>query len=301
MIQPLSAYALQAEWLTQAANSPKLRIMEAKHDFKIILKRELEQRMTKNPRYSLRAFAKDMQIAPALMSDILNGRRGLSRSSALHLARRMDLNPSETELFCDLVESKHARSRVLRQQATIRLKDKVAQGVVLKFLTVDQEQFSVLADWYHAAILELMKTSDYRNDSKWMSARLSLSEHQVKGALERMEKLGLIQLKDDRHIATENFVQLPDGVSSEAMKSHHEQFMKKASEALYTQALEERDFRGVTLTCKKSDVTKVRQRIKKFLIELDQELSQEPGDEVYQLSTQFFCLTQPTQTKVAGE
>jgi len=275
--------------------------MKANDDFKTFLKRELEQRMNRNPRYSLRAFAKDLQVAPALMSDILNGKRGLSRASATLLAKKLGLTPTETSVFCDLVESKHARSKTQRHQATLRLREQASQGIVLKFLTLDQEKFNVLSDWYHLAILELMKTPTFKNDPKWIANRLALAPHQVTSAFERMESLGLIQRLDNGCVspASEN-VQTPDGISSQAMKNHHEQFMRKATDALYTQNIDERDFRGLTIKCKKRDVAKVREKIKEFLIKLDAELSEDDtADEVYQLSTQFFCLTQPNL--ISGE
>ncbi len=270
--------------------------MNFDQDFKTLLKRELEQRTGRNPRYSLRAFAKDMQVAPALMSDILNGKRGLSRNSAKHFARKLGLSDSETEVFCDLVESKHARSKTVREQAKSRLIQKAGTGVVLKFLTLDQEKFNLLSDWYHLAIFELMKTSTFQNDPKWIAKRLDLSVHQVTVALSRMVKLGMIVLKNHHYLPASESISTPDGISSQAMKLHHEQFSKKAMEALFTHDLEERDFRGLTIKCKKSDVKLVRERLKKFLLELDAELSQGEGDEVYQLSTQFYCLTKTTAT-----
>jgi uncharacterized protein (TIGR02147 family) len=178
--------------------------MKADHDFKILLRRELEQRMTRNPRYSLRAFAKDMKVAPALMSDILNGKRGLSRESATALSKRLGFTKTETEVFCDLVESKHARSKIVRLQATARLKDRAAQGVVLKFLTLDQEKFNLLSDWYHLAIVELMKTPNYKDDPAWIAKRLGLAAHQVSTALERMEKLSVIVKQNGRYVFKES-------------------------------------------------------------------------------------------------
>ena len=270
--------------------------MKVGHDFKTLLTRELEQRMTRNPRYSLRAFAKDMKMAPALLSDILNGKCGLSRTSATKIAQKLGLTKVETEVFCDLVESKHARSKTSREQASLRLKERATQGIVLKFLTLDQETFSLLSDWYHLAILELMKIAQFKSDPQWIAKRLELSVHQVKLALMRMESLGVIEKKNGELVATSAHFHTPDGVPSQALKLHHEQFLKKANEALYTQSLEERDFRGLTIKCNKKNVEKVRAKLKKVLNELDAELSDDPnGDEVYQLSVQFFCLTKPVE------
>ncbi len=232
-------------------------------------------------------------MAPALVSDVLNGKRGLSRISATHIAKKLGMSNKETETFCDLVESKHGRSRATKIQAQARLKEKAAQGVVLKFLTLENDQFDVLADWYHLAILELMKTPSYEDNETYIAKRLGLSEIQVRGALDRMEQLGLIKRENEKRIPSNQNIHTPDGISSRALKLHHEQFLKLAGDALYTQPVEERDFRGVTIKCKKSDVSRVRDKIRMFLHELDQELTDTSadGEEVYQLTTQFFCLT----------
>ena len=251
--------------------------------------------MNRNPRYSLRSFAKDLKMAPALVSDVLNGKRGLSRVSATQIAARIGLSVQETKTFCDLVESKHGRSRLVKAQAQARLNEKSSQGVVLKFLTLENDQFDVLADWYHLAILELMKTPGYQDKESFIAKRLGLSSLQVRGALERLEKLDLVVRKDGRRIPSSQNVQTPDGISSRALKAHHEQFLKLANEALFTQPVEERDFRGLTIKCKKSDVPHVREKIRRFLHELDRDLSDTSadGEEVYQLSTQLFSLTKP--------
>ena len=269
--------------------------MNTDQDFKTFLKRELELRIGRNPRYSMRAFAKDMNVPPSMMSDILNGKRGLSKISAVRFATKLGLNKSETELFCDLVESKHARSQTVRLQAQSRLEAKTTRGLPLKFLTLDQNKFSVVSDWYHLGILELLKTNNARFDSKWIASRLGISVLQATNALERMVALSMIKSDGVKMIPVSEFVSTPDGLSSQALKNHHEQLIQKGLSALYTQNLEERDFRGLTVKCKKSDVPNVREKIRTFLRDLDAELNQdETADEVYQLSTQFFCLTQPT-------
>ncbi len=60
-------------------------------DYRDILKNELERRMNANPRYSLRAFARDLLTPASRLSEVLNGRRGLSEASADRIVRRLKL------------------------------------------------------------------------------------------------------------------------------------------------------------------------------------------------------------------
>lgn len=274
-------------------------------DFKKILNRELESRMTRNPRYSLRAFAKDLKMAPAFVSDVLKGKRGLSRQSALKISKKLSLSVSESEHFCDLVESLHARSKAAKQLALQRLESRQQTGVLLKFTTLQNETFHLLSDWYHLALSECLKTNFYQNTEfqtleehhQWLAAYLKLSVRQVENAIFRMEEHRLIEKKNNKYFPTAENIHTPDGIVSEAMKIHHEQHLNKAIDAVYSHSLEERDFRGLTIKCSKKSVPFVREKIKTFLQELDVELTaseknrDEKDEDVYRLSTQFFRLT----------
>src|SRR3984957_9168996 len=49
-------------------------------DFRMILQRELLLRCERNPQYSLRSFAKSLQIDPSTLSQILRGKRSITAS-----------------------------------------------------------------------------------------------------------------------------------------------------------------------------------------------------------------------------
>lgn len=266
--------------------------------FREVLKKELEQRSTRNSKYSLRSFARDLDMAPALLSDVLNGKKGLSRITAAKVSDRLGFTAEERSYFCDLVESQHARSKVCREQASARL-SRVFKKSDFKVFQLDQVRFSPIMNWYHMAILELMKTPEYEDSEEYVSKRLGITRLQSRQALERMEKFGLVARVNGKRYPTNQSIATPDGVSSADLKQHHEQFIKLGLEALFTQSVQDRDIRGLTIQCSKNDVPLVRERIKKFLIGLDQELSKTSGDgsEVYQLNTQFFCLTRPIDRK----
>jgi plasmid maintenance system antidote protein VapI len=67
-------------------------------NFKDLLKQELHQRMTKNPMYSIRSFAKALRIHPGTLSSYLNGKRKITIKSAAYLAERLNLDPLRLNL-----------------------------------------------------------------------------------------------------------------------------------------------------------------------------------------------------------
>ena len=76
--------------------------------YRSILKDELLRRIRQNPRYSLRAFARDLRLSPSRLSEVLSGKQGLSRQAAKAITERLGWRGSEAERFIDLVESQHA-------------------------------------------------------------------------------------------------------------------------------------------------------------------------------------------------
>jgi transcriptional regulator with XRE-family HTH domain len=65
--------------------------------FADFLEFELERRRNRNPRYSLRAFARDLSIDHATLSQWLRGKRTITRECREELARKLELTEAERE------------------------------------------------------------------------------------------------------------------------------------------------------------------------------------------------------------
>lgn len=91
------------------------------HSYRDFMLRELERRQRKNPSYSLRAFARDLEVPSSRLSEILNRKMGLSETRAVALAEKLNLSSSEREFFIDLALAEHARSAVIKEMAQRRV------------------------------------------------------------------------------------------------------------------------------------------------------------------------------------
>lgn len=89
-----------------------------------VLKNELEKRRAINFHYSLRAFARELELDPIHLSRILNNKKGLSPRKAEGIARKLHLNFSERRRFRSLVSAASARSKLTRNLAAYGLKNK---------------------------------------------------------------------------------------------------------------------------------------------------------------------------------
>jgi plasmid maintenance system antidote protein VapI len=82
---------------------------------RVILQQTLFTKQQKNKRYSLRAFARDLKISPSFLSEVLNGKYGISKQLAAQIADRLGFNSEEVQHFCSLADLEVTDSRSKRR------------------------------------------------------------------------------------------------------------------------------------------------------------------------------------------
>ncbi len=270
---------------------------ETRASYREVLKAELTSRCRINPRYSLRAFARDTGLAPSRLSEIFSGKQGLSRDVASKLADRLGYTSDEKSTFCDLVESEHARSKLVRKSAAERVERWWSEREMLR---IKNETFHLISDWHHLAILELMGTKDFRDDPAWIARRLGIGAAEVALALERLEKFGFICRQGEKWILVEQKTTTPGGVPSETIKKFHHQMIQKAADAVWLQQTSERELSTVVIAIDSRRLPEARQMIQDFWrnfctkMEVTSTVSDSHAsnvkDSVYCLAVQFFGL-----------
>jgi uncharacterized protein (TIGR02147 family) len=260
-------------------------------DFRKVLKRELESRCKTVPRYSLRAFARELSLSPSRVSEILSGKQGLSREKAGHIASVLGFSVREKELFCDLVESEHARAQVTRELAKTRLEKHRLDS---KFHVLKDDVIQAIGEWYHFAILQLTQVKDFKSEPAWIARALGITVMEAQIALERLDRLGLIETKRGKIHLLKETVSLGEDVPSRVVRGLHKQVLEKAAAALETQSVEDRDFSAIFVAIDRKMMLQAKQWIKRFRRRLLTRIEQtDSKNEVYCFSTQFFSLTQP--------
>jgi len=254
------------------------------------LKATLTSRMARNAKYSLRALARDLGVTSARLSEVLSGKKGLSRKSGLQIAIKLGLNENEKQDFCDSIEASHSRSPVAKKLAQKRLQERLETKTNWRVLKTDN--FRVISEWYYLTILELMRLPSYVDKPEWIAEKLDLKSIQVKLALERLEKYGHIKIINGKRIPMDELLVTTDGTSSEDIKKYHEKMLQKSVDALYLQPVLERDFFSFVMTLDSNDIPEVRARIRTFVESLNKDFANKPtADRVYNYGSQLIKMT----------
>ena len=89
----------------------------------VLLKQGFELRKKRNPRYSLRKYAKDLGLTPMHLSYILRGQRGLSRKKAEPIIQFLRLSFADRKKFLLLVSVLSGRAFTERNLAQLGLRN----------------------------------------------------------------------------------------------------------------------------------------------------------------------------------
>lgn len=259
-------------------------------DYRSYLKDELVRRVQENPRYSLRAFARDLKVSPQRLSFILNRKKGLSGDAAALIAYKLGLSDEEKSFFCDMVALAHVKSQEAKKMIALRMQK--SRGGPNRYQTLALEAFRVISDWYHYALLELTTTKNFKSDVNWIARRLGISVHEVKQAIERLKALDLLEETASGKLKQtgENLTTTHD-IPSDAIRSFNKQILTKALEALSQQTVEERDFTTITVSTSPRQLKKAKELIRDFRRSLAEHLESGDKTEVYTFSMQLFRLT----------
>lgn len=247
---------------------------------------EFRNRRSRNPNYSLRAFARDLGMPASKLSQNLRGLCGISVAKAEVIADKIQLREDDRRLFLALVEAQHARSRVAKQQASAELAKIAAQ----KLNQMPSEKFAIIRDWYHLAILELVEIKGFKADPIWIGSRLDLPVELVREAIARLVECGLLLVDEEKWRQTHRDLELPSGPPSRQVREHHRQLLTKAGVALEEVSVDEREFSSQTFAVDRALVGELKTLIRDFQRQVAKLASSGTPDEVYALTIQLFPL-----------
>jgi uncharacterized protein (TIGR02147 family) len=247
---------------------------------------QFQKMRSKNPAFSLRAYAQRLDMNSGALSAIMNGRRNVSVRYVRKLVQRMALAPEEAAKINELLEFGELLKVPTPQSRTA--------------LQLKSDQFHMISDGLHYSLLCLFETSDFRSDVTWMAKRLEVTPAQVRQALGRLLRLKLVAKLGARWSLTGAKLTTSDGIPDPAIRNFHEERLSEAKNKLLTVPVTERDFVASTMAIQRSQLPLARKLIREFKRKLEMVLEKSPQDEVYRVCIQLFPVTDLTGRNEAG-
>lgn len=236
--------------------------------FVSLLKQEYSFRKEKNARYSIRSFAKCLDIDQSFLSKILNGKRLPSTEMILKANKKLRLELAQKE-----EEAKDTDENTYQRV---------------------EDVFHLISEWYYFALLELIRTEDFISDERWICRRLGINIDQLKVAVVRLCRLGYIEIKDGKWILLSPSLSWSNiERTDEARTFLQKQISLMSHLAIEDTSFELRDHSSLTVALDVALIPELKRKITKFRRSLDKYIvdSSSSPKEVYNFTFSMYPVT----------
>lgn len=241
-------------------------------EYRIWLQNEYTNRCKRNSRYSIRAFASFLEIDSSSLSQILSGKRKISQKTLDRFTEKLGKPEIEIE-FSQMPKTS-------------------------EYQMIALDAFTVMSDWYHTVILELIGIPGIDHKPSSIALQLGINQAEVKIALDRLERLELITKKGKTYHRSSGFhTNYSEDITSSAHKKFQSQLIEKALEAIYNCKAEDKDITSITMAIDKNNLPLARKKIKAFRREMAELLENGKQTQVYNLGIQLFPLSKERKKK----
>lgn len=251
-----------------------MEIEQNRKTHRTLLLDEFASRKGRNPRYSLRAFARDVGISPTSLSQVLSEKRKLSKKNILRIAERLALSPQEVA---------NLLSHITRNEP-----NNVEQSA---FLQIQDDTFRMMSDWYYFAILSLSRLPTNKANPDWVAKRLGISAVEAATAVERLQRLGFLEVAKGKLRRTAAPLTTTTDIPSAALRKFHKQNLRLAELAIEQEPIQRREVTSITMAIDPALLPSAKKRIIAFRNKLCDFLESGSAKEVYTLALQLFPLT----------
>lgn len=249
----------------------------------------LQKAKEKNPSFSLRSFALQLDVPAGNLSQFLAGKRRFSSETMKAIAFKITDSPEERKNLLDSInEAELDNLRKLRSAASTSDYDAAA---------LTAEEFCEIDEWYYYAVRTILSLKDPKYEIEWIARQLGITMTQAEKALKILFKYHLIELSSEaRIVRTKKHLTTPDSTKKDP-KTHavkiklHEQHIRHALESLNKYDVSKRDITWVNIPANPVKLDRARELIRKFQDDMLTLLEDEESSEVYRLTVQLCPLS----------
>ncbi len=269
-------------------------------DYRKYLQDWFDTKKADNGRYSHRVFARHAGLSsPALLANVIAGRRNLTTSSQAAFVQALRLGPAQAKFFGYLVDLDQSKTTDKRNEAWSQIS---ATRRFREARRLEGESVDYLSNWQYPAIRELAGCAGFQADPAWIAQTLrpSITEPQARRALAALVHMGMLQIDPDgtTHL-TDATVVTPMEVAGLAAHNYHHGMLERAQGAITGFVPAHRYLGGVTVAVPEALIDTLKDELKAVQARLLDmcDSAEAPSDRVMQINLQLFPLSSTTTGK----
>lgn len=250
----------------------------------------LTDKKKKNNGYSSRCAAEKCGVPSGTFTRILNGTRGIGPALLPKFIEWLGLRHREAEYFQLLVKFYHASVSADKEN----LYNEILSFRLQMRHCIPEDKFHLFEQWYYIALYELIKIMPYYYPAQQLGTFLEpqISETKTLGALEILEKAGLIELTNNGYVSSGTFLSTGDKWESAAIHSFQVKMSSLGTDALSRFSKNRRDISTLSVSLSQESFLKVSEIIREAREKIRKiEALETMPENVYQINFQVFPLT----------
>lgn len=244
-----------------------------------IIKKAFAERQKKNPQYSLRSFARDLDVSPGRLSRILNGKD--------EAGNRLISAVLRSKVFTE--EEHQELTQCLKEMENPFTGEYQYQGY-------DLDPQDVAAVWHHLAVFNLITIPGAECTEEVIAKRLNMQIDDVKRSIDFLLRQNSIQKHENGHyVSHSEQMYFSPKQFNEIYEAHLNYLVENKKRAL-TGGSEQTFFGLVTVTLSDEAFQRAKLMLNKTMAKICKEDQQSPDKKVFHVSAQLFAVDEGPTT-----
>ncbi|MFZ4713773.1 MAG: TIGR02147 family protein [Bacteriovoracaceae bacterium] len=252
---------------------------------------KFKERQLRNHRYSLRAWSRSLGLKePTPLSQILLKKRPIPHHYIAKFGKSLNLNSNELGYLEAIVGIDTAKDAGAKELWT-KQAQKIFRSVVFELDWI--EDFEMFQSTVPMILLELVELKEFILDVDWIHSvlKINIDKEVIKKTYENLIDYGYLEMeKDGRLRKLKKHVTARHDVASLWVKMFHEEALKQATQAIYRQGIDEREFGSYIIPMEKAHLPAIKQKIREFTNEILSQYTSldNRSDSIYHLNINLF-------------
>lgn len=266
-----------------------------------LIKTSFSRMEKKHTGYSWRRLAKKIGMSHVFLLQILKGSRKFPAERLDNLITALEMDDYSINQLAQAYLDSHLKAIQKSSKAIsnfINQNKNVGQSYFNQtiFDELPLNKINIFKPWYHAALFDLIETSEFQQNFKWIAHRLSITEQQAEAAFSFLKSENLIELNSDGiWCKSQKKVRIPSSKPTPIMNEFYNDMFYRAG-ALMRKPYNEEDYQkrlilGLTCSINTANWKSIKSKLADQLMSNAEALSDGNCDEVYYLMTMAIPLS----------
>lgn len=262
-------------------------------DYRVFLKTYADLMKKKNPRWSLGAWAKALNLkTTSSITKILNAERDAGAAITERLINYFKFDDDQAQYFRDLVKLQKLKkdptiANMLLEKISSLKSEETSRDLA-------EEDYLFLSNWYYLVLCEMCRNKSFKKDYNWISSKLipEVDPKDVRKALQLLQKEQLIKTNEAGRL--EPSYERLYAISKKnagVIRMFYSQLIENSQNALLNMPPEERHFSTLMVHLSSKSLERANQLITEFRTKFEKLMYEKDGDQVYLLQLQMFPVT----------